>query len=475
LAVPGPTNDRGEAHRSEVVSEVSDAAREPEGLHAAMRTLRIDVASAEVFTALQDEGVPSVLLKGPSVARWIYETARRTYEDCDLLVRGSDLEHAQRVLDRLGFERRGLDSIPNDWPKHAVVYRRGDVSVDLHRTLLGVGAGTDLLWDALAPHREPMLVGGTNVDVLDPAGRALVLGLHVAKDGGRAEKPLRDLQRALSVLPDEVWRDASAIASEVGAIEAFAAGLRRTPEGQGVAARLELPMRVSPQIALREEAAPPLSVGIDWLLRSRGTSSKAKLVLRKLVPPPGYMRDWSPLARRGPLGLALAYAWRPLWVLWRIAPALGAVLHARAVAERSSGSGAPSVGTHLSIWAKTVLTARIWAVFVRTRVLERRLPLPDVTRRLAEGAEGVRTHLDPRRLGRIVGRVLRIGPWQPRCLFSALVLFRLLHEQGEAAELVIGMPVRPQSKDAHAWVEVEGLDVGPPPGGRGRVPLARYR
>ncbi len=454
---------------------MSAAAQEPQGLHAAMRTLRIDAASAEVFAAFRDEGVPSILLKGPSVARWIYEKASRTYEDCDLLVRESDLPHAENVLRSLGFERRGLDSIPNDWPKHAAVYRRGDVTVDLHRTLLGVGAGTDLLWDALAPHRESMRVGGANVDVLDPAGRALVLGLHAAKDGGRAEKPLRDLQRALSVLPDEVWRDAAAIAFQVGAVEALAAGLRRTRGGREVASRLRLSRRVSPEMALREEAAPPLSVGIDWLLRSRGASSRASLVFRKLVPPPGFMRDWSPLARRGSMGLALAYAWRPLWVLWKIVPALGAVIHARAVAERSRGQGSPPVATSLSIFAKAVLAARIWAAFVHTRILERRLPLPDVTRRLADGGERVRTRVDPGRLGGIVGRVLRIGPWRPRCLFSALVLFRLLHKQGDTAELVIGMPIRPQSKNAHAWVEVTGLDVGPPPGGRGRVPLARFR
>jgi hypothetical protein len=35
----------------------------------------------------------------------------------------------------------------------------------------------------------------------------------------------------------------------------------------------------------------------------------------KLAPPATFMRTWSPLARRGRLGLALAYLWRPLWVL----------------------------------------------------------------------------------------------------------------------------------------------------------------
>jgi hypothetical protein len=70
--------------------------------------------------------------------------------------------------------------------------------------------------------------------------------------------------------------------------------------------------------------------------------------------------------------------------------------------------------------------------------------------------------------------VLRVGPRRARCLVAALVLFRLLREQGEPAELVIGMPRTPNSEDAHAWVEVGDVDVGPPPGRRGHLELARY-
>jgi Uncharacterised nucleotidyltransferase/Transglutaminase-like superfamily len=451
---------------------MSASTGEPPGLHMAMRTLRIDVVTAEVFAALADAGIPSVLLKGPSIARWIYDTPGRPYEDCDLLVRQSDLERAQLTLRSLGFECRGLDSMPGDWPKHAAVYRRGSVFVDLHRTLLGVGADSDRLWDALAPHREPMRVGGADVDVLDPAGRALVLALHAAKDGGRAEKPLRDLERALDALELDVWRSASDIATEVGAGAAFAAGLRRVPAGRAVCEGLDLTGHVTPEIALREEAAPPLSAGIDWLLRSPGSSSKARLVLRKLFPPPAFMRDWSSLARRGPAGLALAYGWRLVWVAWRVVPALGAVIRARSEADRSR-VGSRSEALRLPMWTKVGLATRIWIAFVRTRLTERRLPLPEAARRLAEAGRA-RTRVDPRRLGRIVGRVLRVGPWRPRCLFSALVLYRLLREQGDDADLVIGLGADPRSKDAHAWVEVDGVDAGPPPGRGGRTALARY-
>jgi Transglutaminase-like superfamily len=54
-------------------------------------------------------------------------------------------------------------------------------------------------------------------------------------------------------------------------------------------------------------------------------------------------------------------------------------------------------------------------------------------------------------------------------------LFKLLKAEGVNAELVIGLPASPESHIAHAWVEIDGRDVGPPPGRRNHEELARYR
>ena len=453
---------------------MSAVSPEPPGLHTAMHTLRIDAATAEVVNVLREGGVPSILLKGPSVARWIYDGASRPYGDCDLLVRRSDLEVSEQSLQALGFERGGLYSIPGDWPRHAAVYRRGDVVVDLHQTLLGVTADADRLWEVLAPHREQMRIAGVGVDVLDPAGRAFVLALHSAKDGGRDEKPRRDLERALEILPPDLWRAAAEIAAAVGSGEAFAAGLRRCPAGRELSVELDLSPQVSREIALRQHDPAALAVGMDWLLRSKGTRRKAGLVARKIVPPPAFLREWSPLARRGRWGLALAYLWRPLWLLWRAPAAVRAVVVADSRARRSRSEGPAQSESRLPFWSKIGLWARIWWTFATVTGVERRHPLPQAVAELGLVAPRAHLRLEPPRLGRIVGRVLRIGWWRPRCLFTALVLYRLLQEQGDQAELVIGMPLDSRSKDAHAWVEVDRVDVGPPPGGRGRLPLARY-
>ena len=122
------------------------------------------------------------------------------------------------------------------------------------------------------------------------------------------------------------------------------------------------------------------------------------------------------------------------------------------------------------------LVVRIWWCFVSTYLLSKRTPLPRMMALLSERTGPVDARpIQPRRLGSIVQRVLRLGRfWQARCLWSSLVLFRLLKRQGIEPQLVIGLPLEPKDKDAHAWVEIDGEDVGPPPGRSGHQELARY-
>lgn len=127
----------------------------------------------------------------------------------------------------------------------------------------------------------------------------------------------------------------------------------------------------------------------------------------------------------------------------------------------------------LSLAAKAGLALRVWSLYPRVAVALRREELPAYVARLA--ATGARRRpRSPARLSRAVDRSLRLGSRQPRCLVSALVLYRLLREQGDEPELVIGLPESPEDKDAHAWVELGGTDVGPPPGRGAHRELARF-
>lgn len=123
---------------------------------------------------------------------------------------------------------------------------------------------------------------------------------------------------------------------------------------------------------------------------------------------------------------------------------------------------------------KVWLVLRSWGLFVSVWVRLRRRPIPVVVRELSSVRRPSSSPVRPVRLGRVVGRSLGVGPWRARCLFTAIVLFRLLREQGDEPELVIGLPLEPKDRDAHAWVELAGRDVGPPPGRGRHVELARY-
>jgi hypothetical protein len=128
----------------------------------------------------------------------------------------------------------------------------------------------------------------------------------------------------------------------------------------------------------------------------------------------------------------------------------------------------------LSLPVKLELALRIWVRFGVIQLSLRRKPLPDLVARLARPAGRARRHHAPARLSRAVDRALRVGGRQPTCLVNSLVLFRLLREQGDEAQLVIGLPEDGRNRIAHAWVELDGRDVGPAPGRGAHEPLARF-
>jgi hypothetical protein len=311
----------------------------PTAMRAAVRSMSVDRAVVEVIPRLRDAGIPSILLKGPSHARWLYDDPdERTYADCDLLVPPGDAVGAESVLADAGFVRRGFESVVHDRPHYGFpLWRADNVSVDLHTTFLGINAPPDRVWDTLEARTQAMPLAGDQVPVLDPVARALVLVLHAAKDGGKREgrgnKAIRDLELAVDRIPIEDWRRTSELATELDAMEAFAAGLRRIEPGERLADELELSDRMSPEVALRLQQPPPLAVGVDWMMHDATPTEGLRLAARKVWPPPAYMRAWSRLAGRGNLGLALAYVGRPFWVAWKLIPAIRAARKARKAAR----------------------------------------------------------------------------------------------------------------------------------------------
>jgi hypothetical protein len=121
---------------------------------------------------------------------------------------------------------------------------------------------------------------------------------------------------------------------------------------------------------------------------------------------------------------------------------------------------------------RLALLVRIWLTYAAAGLVLRRRGLAAAVERL--GMRRAERSYPVALVSRAVSRGLRIGPWEPRCLHRSLVLYTLLREQGEAAELVIGIPAAARTSDAHAWVELGGRDVGPRPGSLGATELTRY-
>ena len=312
----------------------------PQSARAVFRSLNADRVTAEVVDAFQTAGIRSILLKGPAFSSWLYEKeAERPYVDCDLLVAPADFDRAEAVLADLHFRRPGLDALERDWGKHARTWIREEDggNVDLHHTFIGVGATPETLWGVLCDETDPLRVAGRDVDSLGEPGRVLLIALNAAKEASWVAKARTDLEQALGRVSPEMWLRAAQLAGRLDAVGAFTAGLRTSPEGASLAARLGVAAPPPPEIALRlGDRIPPLAAGVNWLVSTPGLRGKLGIVVRKVFPPASFMRAWSPLARRGLPGLAAAYLWRPLWLAWHALPALLAVARVRRSRRRSA-------------------------------------------------------------------------------------------------------------------------------------------
>ena len=124
--------------------------------------------------------------------------------------------------------------------------------------------------------------------------------------------------------------------------------------------------------------------------------------------------------------------------------------------------------------SRSRLALDVLRTYVAVRWALRRLSLPEIVAGAPRGTDGHWNN--PVRLSRAVSRVLAHGrESQVRCIHRALVLHRLLVRQGTDASVVIGLPAEADGIRTHAWVEIDGRDVGPLPGRAGHEPMATYR
>jgi hypothetical protein len=284
--------------------------------------LRIDAATAEALGALEHAGARALLLKGPALSSWYADDPARAYLDCDLWIRPDHVELAGAALEQLGFARHVDEAgLPQWWLAHATTWWRehDGVAIDLHRFLQGVGADPNVAWSVLASNAETIIVARHPAPILSEPARALYVTLHAAHHGQAWGKALIHLERALDALDESAWRAAANLAERVSATEPFSAGLRLNPAGVELADRLGLPLARSVEVALRAESPPPTALGFDQIATASGTLARARVILRKAFPPPGFIRHWWPRAAQSRKMLVVGYLYRPVWLI-RSAP-----------------------------------------------------------------------------------------------------------------------------------------------------------
>jgi hypothetical protein len=282
----------------------------------ATRTLRVDRVTTEVVTALGAADVPTILLKGPSIARWLYPDGGRTYVDVDLLVPSDRFERAGGVLEGLGFKarlegfnptelalfhsNRRLD--PQETQVEVTYLRerargRGSTgrhadNVDLHRTLPGMAVDDSAVWDALSGHTELLEFADQTVQVLDRTALALHIALHAAQHGG-ASHTTEDLRRALDVLTEAEWVGVAALATRLAVAELVSVGLAIDPRGNAVALKFGLSDPVASTPNVWATLAPPGALTLKRFA-SATIHDKIRLVRWQLLPSPAKVRYVSP-------------------------------------------------------------------------------------------------------------------------------------------------------------------------------------
>ena len=390
----------------------------------AAQALALDAAAVDTIRRLEAADIDVLLIKGPVTGLRLYpgSPGARNYCDVDLLVAPDNFAAAQHVLAGNGYEPGAPGVRPSEIDDREVKwYYPGDarLPIDLHRSLGWVGDPL-ALWDRLWTDRTSMSLQGAAVQVPDVAGSALVLALHASR-AGRAQKPYRDLARAVVMFDDAHWRRAIETARACDAMPGFALGLDAVPEARPLLARFDLPITARPAMLVAASHSQAGSM-FGAVMRLRGRRAVTRYLIDMAFPSVARMHQARPASRAGRLALARAYGHR--WL--RAARTLPRGL----VDLRQARNGGPAGRDD---WTADAL------LFVRAELATTGIgqtnPFRAPRRKITESSVGI---------------VLERNA--ASCLERSLVRQRFYAAHGQHRELIIGVSPPNQDFHAHAWL-----------------------
>lgn len=431
----------------------------------------------QVLEATERARVPVIVLKGAALLDWLFALEERPMADVDLFIRPED---RGRFLDALAPDGRVVTASTNRGLLAG--YDAGQFSVDFRGLPLDVHVHLlDSPWlRRLAPIDEaalwmravPTTIAGRRSLRLSPEDQLLHFAAHVTFHHADwpADNPHRveDSRRLIERTPID-WRLLCDLANKQK-IRTAAWLLLASPALSELVPDQVLRELRPTAVGLRRadlarRAARSGERSLAPVLLTDTTTGMLRAAVMILIP----SREW----------LRSNYATTPTTPARTLRHLLtvssSAVGRIARIAKRSAAPPQPAGSrARLSALAKASLALRIWFWFFVVHLDLRTHSLPTIVARLREAPKAHRAAIAPVRLGHIVVRVLRLGEHRPRCLINALVHYRLLAEQGVQGELVVGLLHESSNQEAHAWIELDGRDVGPPPGRGHHVALARY-
>jgi len=166
-----------------------------------LNTLRMLQLSSElccISKALEDAGIRNIVLKGPVLAKQLYDDINlRTSKDLDILISLDDVENAEETLHALGYTS---EQKPLNWKKksHHLSYRHElhTIQVEIHWRLspkFERKQTFDLLWE----RRQKISVANQSIYVLRNEELLIYLSDHGARHGWFRLRWLVDMDRLL--------------------------------------------------------------------------------------------------------------------------------------------------------------------------------------------------------------------------------------------------------------------------------------
>src|SRR3954468_16702234 len=150
---------------------------------AAGLNLANDTVTAELAEHMRAAGMRGIVLKGPSLRRWLYgDEPVRFSVDVDLLVDPATFDAIDPVMSAVGWTYLGVNAIGAD-RDHNRTWQHGREGpmLELHRTIAGIRADPAEVWAVLSEHAERLALRDGEVEVLDVPARCMHVGLHAAQ------------------------------------------------------------------------------------------------------------------------------------------------------------------------------------------------------------------------------------------------------------------------------------------------------